>query len=474
MSDIVSVKDRLKKYWNRMQFAGIDITAENNSFRPSLVLNQICASGVLLMIFYIALSIYLIRMELLVLTLFGICCFSITIYLNSLRKYLAAKYFFMSMIFFAIIFTTIFTGIEGKGQYGLLGTAIIPLVIFNERRTIISLFLLNVVMFFVVSVLCNDVSPYMELDEDFYIIAYYISFTSIAIIIFLITFYFKRNNETYELAILEQKKIIAHKNREVTDSIEYAKNIQRSILTSENDLDKIFESYFVLYQPKDIVSGDFYRAYRIDDEQILWLVADCTGHGVPGALMSMIGNAILNEIILQKKIIMPNEILDQLRTGIISTFGQTDGSSRQRDGMDISVCLLNTKTGLLKFSSANNPLWIIGDREGQLTLIETSPDKQPVGIHHGDMKPFTLKERQVQQGDKIYLFTDGFADQFGGETYSSGGKKYKYSRMKELFKSLHHNTPPEQKNSCIRVFDNWKGILEQVDDVCIFCVHIPE
>ena len=292
----------------------------------------------------------------------------------------------------------------------------------------------------------------------------------------------QKNEVEHQKEIVEgQKEEIVHKNKELTDSINYAQRIQSAILTSEQYLNDMFlpqeqiASHFILYKPKDIVAGDFYWAYKTKNGKAIWVAADCTGHGVPGAFMSMIGNSLLNEIVVEKKVEEPDEILNQLRAGIIKSLGQgVKEDDKRKDGMDASLCCWDKMNNKFSFAGANNSLWILrkesplpnGDGVG-VGLMEIEPDIQPVG-HHLVMNSFTKKEIQLQKGDTLYTFTDGFCDQFGGPK----GKKFKYKPFKELLLSIQEKTMPEQREILSNTIDEWKGSLEQVDDICVFGVRI--
>lgn len=259
-----------------------------------------------------------------------------------------------------------------------------------------------------------------------------------------------------------QKHIIEEKNKDITDSINYAKRIQSALLREEEHVSKHLPEHFILFLPKDIVSGDFYWGAE-KNNYWYFTAADCTGHGVPGAIMSMLGVSFLNDIVLSEKALSPAEILDQLRERIIKELRQTDTAIRNRDGMDISLCRLNLKTLELEWAGANNALNIV--RKG--VLEEIKADKQPIG-YHSEMKPFTNHQIQLQKGDSIYIYSDGYADQFGGPK----GKKFKYKQLEELIVEYHQLPSTEQKQIFKNRFMEWKGALEQVDDVCIFGVRV--
>jgi ligand-binding sensor domain-containing protein/serine phosphatase RsbU (regulator of sigma subunit) len=258
----------------------------------------------------------------------------------------------------------------------------------------------------------------------------------------------------------EEKEIVEEKNREILESITYAKRIQSAILPQPKLVKEFLEDSFILYKPKDIVAGDFYWLEVVGDT-VLFAAADCTGHGVPGAMVSVVCNNGLNRAVREHKLILPNEILDKTRQLVIEEFEKSD--EEVKDGMDISLCALDTKTNTLKWSGANNPLWIL--RKGD--LIEHKADKQPIGKHF-DSKPFSLIEVQLEKNDIIYIFTDGYQDQFGGPKE----KKFRAAQMKELFLSLTSKTMEEQRKLIDVAFEDWKGELEQVDDVCVIGVRI--
>ncbi len=258
----------------------------------------------------------------------------------------------------------------------------------------------------------------------------------------------------------KQRNLVEEKQKEILDSITYAKRIQEAILPSDNIVKQHLPDSFILYKPKDIVAGDFYWVENVEEsDNVIFAAADCTGHGVPGAMVSVICNNALNRVLKEFKLHEPDKILNKTRELVIEQFEKSDDDVK--DGMDISLCILNRKTMQLQWAGANNPLWIIRDKK----LMETRPDKQPIGKYE-EKKPFTNHIIQLQKNDCIYIFTDGFADQFGGEE----GKKFKKAVMRELLINLQDKTMEEQKRTIDTVFENWKGEFEQIDDVCIMGV----
>ncbi len=267
-----------------------------------------------------------------------------------------------------------------------------------------------------------------------------------------------RNKKRANILLQAQKDQIAYQKQHITDSIEYAKMIQAAILPSMELFSHKLE-HFVVFKPRDIVSGDFYWVEEIDGKYLI-VTADCTGHGVPGAFMSMLGISLLNEIIISKEISRPDLVLNHLRKKIIEALRQKTGSI-VKDGMDMTVCLFDRKTLQLQFSGANNPLYLVSD--GQLTQIKG--DKMPVAIHD-IMDPFTLHQLEIKQGDTFYTFSDGFVDQFGGPQR----KKFLAKNFKNLLLSVQDLSMIEQGNRLDEVFTDYRLDVEQIDDVVVIGV----
>jgi serine phosphatase RsbU (regulator of sigma subunit) len=261
-----------------------------------------------------------------------------------------------------------------------------------------------------------------------------------------------------KIVIEQQKEIVEEKNKEITDSIQYAKRIQNAILPPDKLVKKHLQESFILYKPKDIVAGDFYWLEHKDDK-VLFAAADCTGHGVPGAMVSVVCNNGLNRSVREYGLTDPGEILNKTREIVIAEFEKSD--EEVKDGMDIALCNIEGTT--LKYAGANNPLWIIRDGE----LRETKADKQPIG-KFDELLPYTTHTFELQKGDSIYIFSDGYVDQFGGEK----GKKFKAQAFRELLLSIQNKPMEEQRQIINTTFENWKGGLEQIDDVCIIGVKI--
>jgi serine phosphatase RsbU (regulator of sigma subunit) len=263
--------------------------------------------------------------------------------------------------------------------------------------------------------------------------------------------------------VVSQKLMLETAYGEIKDSIRYAKRIQNALLASTKLLQEHLKEYFIYYKPKDIVSGDFYWAQPKGD-WLYMITADCTGHGVPGAFMSLLNISFLNETLNTPGFTAPDKILGEVRAQIIEAL-RSDGSEEGgKDGMDCVLCAFNFKTRELLFAAANNPLWICRDKN----IIEFKPDKFPVGKHDRENEPFRLHKVDLMPGDIVYTFTDGYADQFGGIS----GKKFKIKQLKELLLSIAHLPMNEQKDVVSKTIRKWKKGLDQIDDILVIGVKI--
>ena len=258
--------------------------------------------------------------------------------------------------------------------------------------------------------------------------------------------------------------LLNDKNQKITDSINYAKIIQSSILPSFDELKKHLPESFIFYQPKDIVSGDFYWLYPVSDSTVIFAVVDCTGHGVPGALMSMLGYSLLEQIINQQKIEKPSEILDQLNYLVIESLKQSENGDTVKNGMDMIIFKLDYSNYELEFAGAKNPLYVIRNQN----LIELKGDRKSIGLSSSNTNLFTNQTLKLQQGDHLYAFSDGYVDQKGG----TENKKFYSANFQKLLISISALKTDEQQNQIERAYTNWKGSKEQVDDVLVFGVKV--
>lgn len=287
--------------------------------------------------------------------------------------------------------------------------------------------------------------------------------------------------------VIQQRDTIAIQKKEITDSIEYASIIQNSILPPKSIFDNLLNNYFILFKPRDIVSGDFY--WITNKHNLTYVVAaDCTGHGVPGAFMSMLGVASLNEILNKNQIKLDaSNVLNKLRNIVIDSLHQNNENVESKDGMDLSLCVIDKENSQIQYAGAYNPLYIVSSQKS-ITVIENNEekilnselefdksklfeikgDKMPIGVYRQINSDFSNNIIKTINGDSIYIFSDGFTDQFGGDK----GKKYKNNKFKNLILSSSNLPMQDQKEVLLNEFNNWKGNLNQVDDILIIGIKV--
>jgi serine phosphatase RsbU (regulator of sigma subunit) len=275
-----------------------------------------------------------------------------------------------------------------------------------------------------------------------------------------------KDKERIAKKIEVQKEELTLKNKNITDSINYARRIQLAMMPSDKLFSSVFPDSFILHIPKDIVSGDFYWINQVEDKTFFSAV-DCTGHGVPGAFMSIIGVELFRRITEIEGISTPAEVLNSLSRNFERVFGDVD-EMKLRDGMDLAFCSLNEDFTLLEYAGAFNPLYIVRDS----SIMEIKGDRHSVGVYEKDdnIRYFNNHVIPLKDGDIIYIFTDGFADQFGGPE----GKKYKYRRFRHLLLALHQLPMEKQADFLKKSILEWKGDLDQVDDILVMGLRIHQ
>jgi serine phosphatase RsbU (regulator of sigma subunit) len=294
-------------------------------------------------------------------------------------------------------------------------------------------------------------------------------FIAIVGLLLLRAYFIKRNSNT---KLHKQNELIAEQKQEITDSIQYAQRIQFAILPTKENITKAFPQSFILFKPKDIVSGDFYWFQEVDGKKYI-AACDCTGHGVPGALMSMVATDMLNEALVHTKKV--DEILALTNRSIRVALKQSNDDESTRDGMDIALCCFDDKTNVVQFAGAYRPLWLIrfcpaeqneAPKNGS-QLMEYKATKAAIGGLTEDDQTFQLNEIQLQKGDTIYLSSDGYADQF-----SPSDKKLMTKRFKEILLSIQHLSMSEQEKYLAKFITDWQGNMEQTDDVLVIGVRV--
>ncbi len=287
--------------------------------------------------------------------------------------------------------------------------------------------------------------------------------------------------------IEEQRDVLAEQRQEIIDSIQYAKRIQEAVLTPDEVIDNILPQHFIIYHPRNIVSGDYYWATQLGDQMVI-VAADCTGHGVPGAFMSMLGVSFLNEIVNRLPELHADIILNELRNLVIKSLHQTGEDMEQKDGMDMQLCIINKKKGTLEYSGANNPLFIVREKQNGkelplrekykmeefenenkqvFQLLQIKADKMPIGIYLY-LKPFTLHTINIHPNDQVYMFSDGLQDQFGGKK----GRKFMSKQFKRIIIAQAHQDMDKQKEALETALKNWMIGWEQVDDILVLGLKI--
>ncbi|HEY0031455.1 MAG TPA: SpoIIE family protein phosphatase [Bacteroidia bacterium] len=433
--------------------------------RKIRISNLIALLSIVILFSFLPLAIYLhMALSLALLIFFTVASF-FNFYLHTIKKHHAAFFSYIIAGFIYFIGATITFGLISNLHFFMLVMCMIAVVIFDNKLVVKTFIAFSIASFFGLRWYMSDKLGILHLPPEMEYIQETVGHI-ILFLLFIITsiffIFFKNDNLDFQKRMLHQKEIIEEKNKDITASITYAKRLQEAILPSKNMIDSHLPDSFILYKPKDIVAGDFYwMEYSTDEETVLFAAADCTGHGVPGAMVSVVCSNALNRAVKEFGIILPGMILDKVRELVEETFEKSE--SDVKDGMDISILSLNRRTNELKWAGANNPLLLMRGKQ----LNEYKPNKQPIGKVDNPV-PFTTHTIQLQREDIIYTFTDGFSDQFGGPK----GKKFKYSQLKELLTSIHQLPMKQQSLRIDQELVSWKGNLEQVDDILLVGIKI--
>ncbi len=428
--------------------------------------NLISFISAIIMLGYIPMAVYFRLTEVIVLNVLFMCSSCISFYLNSRGRYNTSFYIGCSYGLIYFVYGSLLYGLESNLHFFILIICLLAIALF-ESTLILRIFLsLCVASFFILLISLENKPGLIEYTETMSKVQHVVGFLNLFFLFFvtiLFFIFFRRDNLLYQKAIVEQKSIIEEKQKEILDSINYARRIQFSLLAGDALLQEHLPEHFVLFSPKDVVSGDFYWAAPVSDG-FMYITADCTGHGVPGAFMSLLNISKLSQVIHENKITRPDLVLNAVRTEIIRALSSHDAGGENKDGMDAILCKLDVKGMTLEYAAANNAFYIVRNN----TLITCKADKMPVGKGHDDTLAFTYNRVALHPGDVIYTLTDGFADQFGGPR----GKKFKYKSLEELLLSVHRLPMAEQRGLLQKTFADWKGPLEQVDDVCIIGIRV--
>ena len=461
--------------WSKISGNGINDALDFDEKKRIRILNKVMFINVALAIIFSSLDAANLQIEGALVSLSPITL-SVVFWLLIKRGFFAAAKW-VTLIFIITFISSISIGFGSKSGiivYFIPG-ALCPMLLFKKKLLSLTLSLLVILVMVGVYFAGQNYGPYYWIADSELV---YYELTSLAggvCLTILILWHFISTNIAYEQVILtkntvlketnqlieKQKLALENNNERFTDSMEYARKIQRAMLPGEQLLESGFASSFAFLLPKDIVSGDFFWAQSVGDK-ILFAVADCTGHGVPGAMVSVLCSRVLNKVVLEERIVEPSSILNRSRELVIESFGSSE--KLVYDGMDISLCVYNFKTNQLDWAGANNPLWIIRSENDAVEVLE--PNRQPIG-NYGVIETFTQHRVEVKKGDAVYLFSDGFADQFGGER----NKKYTVAAFQNYLISIGNEEMREQKGLLMSEFERWRGDEDQQDDVCILGVR---
>ncbi|MES2516103.1 MAG: SpoIIE family protein phosphatase [Bacteroidota bacterium] len=444
---------------------GIHPSNSESLNRRIRVSNLISFITIITMIGYIPAAIAFQMTGIIVLNIGFLISSSFGFYLHSKHHYNAAIYITCTFGLIYFIFGTIFYGLQSNLHFFMLIMCLISIALFESALTLKVFLATAVISFFAMLIGLKGIEGFLTYTDEMRKAQDVISVINL-FILFVVTIlffvFFRRENLLFQKDILKQKDIIEEKQKEILDSIAYAKRIQFSLLASDNLLTSNLHDYFVLFKPKDVVSGDFYWATPTP-EGFIYVTADCTGHGVPGAFMSLLNISKLSQVINENKITRPDSVLNNVRTEIIKVLN-AEGTEESKDGMDAILCKIDLNAMKLQYAAANNSFYIVRDKQ----LLACKADKMPVGKGHDDSISFTFNEIELKKGDVVYTFTDGYADQFGGPK----GKKFRYKQLEDILISICELPTKEQADILGQKFEDWKGSLDQVDDVLIMGVKI--
>jgi serine phosphatase RsbU (regulator of sigma subunit) len=448
--------DILKK----ITFAGLHRAKATINRKGVLFINRMSILNTTLMLIFSVALPFLDLSEVLFFTIPFTVLFAIPPLLNHLGYFAFCRYYFSILPLVFLIAVCMHNGAALGDKYLILTTATIPLVLFRDKSKMYVLFSLNILVFLFITWYQSQFTPLVDIPKYIQDIYFILAQLTVFMVIFFVILYFRGDAEAHEADLEEKNRVISLKNTEIIDSITYAKRLQDAIMPSEKEIYNNIPESFILYRPKDIVAGDFYFAEQKGDHFFV-AAADCTGHGVPGAMVSVVCSNALNRAVIELNLTQPGEILDRVTEMVVDTFKKSDHDVK--DGMDISLCVINIKTRQIAWAGANNPLWYVSN--DQLTEIKAT--KQPIG-KSDNYKSFTTHVLNLAKGSLVYLFTDGYADQFGGPK----GRKFMYKQLADIIMANKDLEMGEQRNKLEQAFVNWKGTSEQVDDVCIIGLRL--
>lgn len=448
----------IKALLNKIKNFGVSHDTPLSQLRSIRLLTYISFTAVFTALFYSILFLFLGEKVPAILDLMLVVLFIPSIVLIGLKKHYIAKYLLIINANIAILLVIVVYGQQYRNELFYIVSSVLGIILFREKKHGLISFLLAVSFFLFTKIYLKDNTAIYPTEEGLIYPLAIIGLISICIIVYLLILYIKSETLGYEEKIMSAYKDLDEKKNYILDSLNYAASIQMAVFGSKSQILKHFKEGFILFKPKDIVSGDFYWYGSVGDEKII-VSADCTGHGVPAALMTIMGNDLLNEIVLQEKIIHPEKILEELNRKIINGLSNENGVEKQ-DGMDMSIVTINAEKQRLYFAGAKNPLYIIYKDEIDIKKGSFFP----VGSNqYNTEKKFDLHKIYYKKETKIYLFSDGFQDQFGGPK----GKKFMTKKFRELIFNTSVSSMNEQKIILEKKFNEWKKEEDQTDDVLV-------
>ncbi|MBM77387.1 MAG: hypothetical protein CL846_02790 [Crocinitomicaceae bacterium] len=383
--------------------------------------------------------------------------------LNKIQKHKTANYVLIINVNIAIMIVSIVYGDEYRNELFYLVSSILGIIIHKKRFDAILSFIITIAFYIFSKSYCYYNSPLFPTDDKLIGPLSIVGFISVAIILYLLIVYIRNETDDYETKIINALNNLEEKKHYILDSLTYAANIQKTIVGNKEEVLNKFKDGFIILKPKDIVCGDFYWFSEVNGQKII-AAGDCTGHGVPAAFMTIMGNDFLNDIVIKENITSPDKILIELDKKIINKLSSNEGEERQ-DGMDISILVINDETKTMKFAGAKSTIFIVNDNE----LITVKGSHFPIGsTQYKETKEYELHNIKFNSGEKIYLFSDGYQDQFGGEK----GKKFLTKKFRMLIHEISNETMFNQKQRLNEEFKNWKKNEDQTDDVLVIGLEL--
>ena len=448
---------------NKLKSIGVSPDTPSFELRKIRLLTYISITCISTALFYSLLFFFLGETIPAILDFLLVILFLPSLILNKFKKHVLAKYLLIINTNIAILLVIIVYGQMYRNELFFIISSMLGIIIFKNKKNGVISFLIAMLFFIVSKILLANTPALYPTDENLTFLLSIIGLISVSFIAYLLISYIKNETIDYEGKIITAFENLEEKKHYILDSLNYAANIQKSILGHKGSILKHFKDGFIIFKPKDIVSGDFYWFAEKDDKRII-AASDCTGHGVPAAFMTIMGNDILNEIVYEDNIFEPNIILQQLDLKIINRLSNEKGLERQ-DGMDISILSIDDKNKKIQFSGAKSPLYIVKD--DNINTIKGS--NFPIGSHqYKKIKKYTLHEIPYDRNDKFYLLSDGYQDQFGGPK----NKKFLKKNLRELILKISPLPMQQQRTKLEEEFASWKKTEDQTDDILIIGILI--